>query len=154
MSRRKTTKQKKVVHILTAYEAEIEEHRRKLKKRGFALAAEHTPPISQAADWYWEVRLHVSRSARDVARQLARLAGEGIEVTIPERSLADAVGTIDKAGRHIAYTQGGIKVLERSGWIVKTVVGQKRGAKTTYELAVGDRSGWFYRDEDETEEEG
>ncbi|WP_329306953.1 hypothetical protein OG322_24955 [Streptomyces sp. NBC_01260] len=149
MSRRKTTQQKKTVNILTAYSAEIEEHRRKLKKRKFAMAAEHTPPIGQAADWYWEARLHVPRSARDVARQLARLAGEGCEVTIPERSLADAVGTIDKAGRHIAYVQGGVKVLERSGWITKTVVGQKRGAKTTYTLEVGVRSGWFYQEEDE-----
>ncbi|MDP5311991.1 hypothetical protein [Streptomyces poriferorum] len=152
MSRRKNTQQKKTVHILTAYSAEIEEHRRKLKKRGFALAAEHTPPIGQAADWYWEARLHVPRSARDVARQLARLAGEGCEVTIPDASLADAVMVRDKAGRHVAYMEGGVKILEKSGWITKTVVGQKRGAKTTYTLEVGNRSGWFYREEDELEE--
>ncbi|MGW3087785.1 hypothetical protein [Streptomyces sp. NPDC001108] len=135
------------------YAEELDEKCRKLKKRGFALAAEHTPPIGQAANWYWEVRLHVPRSARDVARQIARLAGEGCEVTIPERSLAEAVGVLDKAGRHIAYTQGGIKILEKSGWITKTVVGQKRGAKTTYTLEVGNRSGWFYREEDGIEED-
>ncbi|MFC9201830.1 hypothetical protein ACFT79_11995 [[Kitasatospora] papulosa] len=153
MSRRKTTKQKKTVNILTAYSAEIEEHRRKLRKRGFPLAAEHIPPIGQAGDWYEEVIQNVPRSGQLVARQIARLAGEGCEVTIPWRSLADAVGVRNSAGNLVSYTERGVQVLKESGWLSVTTVGQKRGAKTTFSLEVGSRTGWIYQAEDEEHDE-
>lgn len=133
-----TTEAEKTGTFLTAYAAEIQERRRKLRKRGFPLAAEHIPPTGQAALWYQEVIQFVPRSGRDVAKQIARLAGEDSKVTIPWRSLADAVGVIDRAGRHIAYAQRGVQALEEAGWLTTETVGEKRGAKTTFYLQVGD----------------
>ncbi|MFB8211606.1 hypothetical protein [Streptomyces sp. NPDC056010] len=126
------------------YAEELDEKWRKLKKRGFALAAEHTPPTGQAASWYEEVIQYVPRTGRDVARQIARLAGEGCEVTIPWRSLADAVGKRNRAGNLISYTQRGVEVLVESGWLTTKTVGQKRGAKTTFSLEVGDLYDWTH----------
>ncbi|WP_330239402.1 hypothetical protein [Streptomyces sp. NBC_00525] len=144
MSRRKTTKQKKAVHILTAYGAEVKEHQRKLKKRGFALAAEDMPPTGQAAEWYHDVIHYVPRSGMLVARQIARLAGEDSEVTIPWRSLADAVGVLDKAGRHIAYAQRGVKALVDAGWLSVKTTGKGCNAKTTFHLEAGDLYDWTH----------
>jgi hypothetical protein len=112
---------------------------RTLPKRGRASAEEHRPPIGQAAEWYDEMIQHMPRSAMRVGRQLARLCGDDSKVTIPIRSLADAVGFKDSANRHIAYTQQGVAALQRHGWIEVVVSGQKRGAKTTYYLMVGKR---------------
>lgn len=144
MSRRRNTKEKKSVNILTAYSAEIAEHRRKLKKRGFPQAAENIPPIGQAADWYHDAVQYVPRSGMLVARQIARLAGEGCEVTIPWRSLADAVGVVDKAGRHIAYTQRGVKTLVDAGWLSVKTKGKGCTAKTTFCLEAGDLYDWTH----------
>ncbi|MFJ8346042.1 hypothetical protein ACIQ9J_06670 [Streptomyces sp. NPDC094153] len=134
---------------------EIEERRVKLRKRGFALAAETKPPTGQAALWYADVIQCVPRSGRDVARQIARLCGQDSEVTIPWRSLADAVGVRDRAGREVAYTQRGVKALTDAAWLEVETTGAKRGAKTTFRLLVGDRGmewlGWI-DDEDWYEE--
>ncbi|MFD4337205.1 hypothetical protein ACFWPP_08375 [Streptomyces anulatus] len=126
------------------YAEGLDEKWRKLRKRGFPLAAEHIPPIGQAASWYEEVIQNVPRSGQLVARQIARLVGEGCEVTIPWRSLADAVGTRNRAGHLVSYTERGVEVLRESGWLSVKTVGQKRGAKTTFSLEVGSRSGWIY----------
>ncbi|MFF1291842.1 MULTISPECIES: hypothetical protein [unclassified Streptomyces] len=122
----------------TDYASGIEEHRRKLKKRGFPLAAEHVPPIGQAALWYEEVIHYVPRTGRDVARQLARLAGEDSVITIPDRSLADAVGKVNSAGNLNSYMERGVKVLIDFGWIRKEVTGAGCAARTTYYLQVGE----------------
>jgi hypothetical protein len=153
MSRRKNTQQKKTVNILTAYSAEIEEHRRKLKKRGFPLATENMPPVGQAAGWYAEVIHHVPRCGMHVAKQIARLAGEGCEVTIPWRSLADAVGIRNRAGNLRSYTERGVEWLVESGWLTVKTTGQKRGAKTTFCLEVGDFTDWTYMEDDDCFEE-
>ncbi|MGW6356696.1 hypothetical protein ACWFR5_16260 [Streptomyces sp. NPDC055092] len=125
---------------LSPYASEIREHRRKLRKRGFALAAEHYPPTGQAANWYGEVILYVPRSGRDVARQIARLAGDDSQVTIPWRSLADAVGVRNRAGNLVSYTERGVQSLVEAGWLTVETVGRKRGAKTTFTLQVGEFS--------------
>lgn len=137
--------------FLTDYVTEIAEKRRKLKRRGFALAAEHTPPTGQAALWYEEVIHYVPRTGRDVARQLARLAGEDSVITIPDRSLADAVGKVNRAGNLNSYMERGVKVLIDSGWIRKEVTGAGCAAKTTYYLQVGEldtRHAWTDRESD------
>lgn len=139
--------------FLTKYAAEIEEHRRKLRKRGFALAAEHTPPTGTAAFWYQNAIQYVPRSGMHVARQIARLAGDNEQVTIPWRSLADAVGMADKSGRHMAYTQRGVQALTDSGWLRVETVGEKRGAKTTFYLEIGDCTDRTWMDEDDFLEE-
>lgn len=113
-----------------------------LAKRGSPLAAEHMPPTGQAALWYEGVIQRVPRSGRDVAKQVARLCGDGSKVTIPYRSLADAVGMKDKAGREYAYMQRGVEVLVEAGWLEVETVGQKRGAKTTFYLMPGDLDEW------------
>lgn len=148
-----TNVEKKTEGILTAYAAEIEERRRKLRKRGFPLAAEHIPPTGQAALWYQEVIQYVPRSGRDVAKQIARLAGDDSKVTIPWRSLTDAVGVIDKAGRNRAYTERGVQTLEEAGWLTVETVGEKRGAKTTFYLQVGDFTDRAWTDEEDFLEE-
>ncbi|MDX2736398.1 hypothetical protein [Streptomyces caniscabiei] len=127
--------------FLSAYAEGIEEHRRKLRKRGFVLAAEHIPPVGQALLWYHDVIHFVPPSGARVARQIARLAGEDSQVTIPYRSLSDAVGWPDKAGREYAYMQRGVQALVDSGWLTVETVGEKRGAKTTFYLQVGDLNG-------------
>lgn len=102
--------------------------------------AEQTPPTGQAAAWLEEVTPRHPRSAHEVAWQLARLCGEDSQVTIPWRSLADAVGTMDKLGRHVAYAQRGAEILCETGWLEITTTGSKRGAKTTFHLVPGPRS--------------
>ncbi|GAA3817839.1 hypothetical protein [Nocardioides panacisoli] len=124
--------------------------RRDLLRRamGGPQSGEDRAPTGYAADWFTAVLGGmysntqwldggsglVPPSGVHVARQLARLAGNGDAVTIPERSLADAVGRTDAAGRHIAYTQGGIEALIRHGFLAKIVTGRGRGARTTYRL--------------------
>lgn len=124
--------------FLEEYAGEIEAHRVKLRKRGHPLAAEMMPATGQAAQWYADVIQYVPRSGQAVAKQLARLSGEECEVTIPWRSLSDAVGVRDRMGREIAYTQRGVQVLMESGWLTVNTTGSKRGAKTTFSLQVGD----------------
>ena len=97
--------------------------------------AEDAPAVGQAAAWLADVE-HVitAPSAVAVAKQLARLAGEDSQVTIPLRSLADAVGQRDSKRRLRAFTESGIDVLVRRGWIAKETVGRGRGARTTFFL--------------------
>ncbi|WP_225826850.1 hypothetical protein [Streptomyces naphthomycinicus] len=125
----------------------IEVRRAKLRKRGFALAAETNHPTSQAVWWYGDAIQCVPRSGQAVARQIARLCGDDSEVTVPWRSLADAVGVRDRAGNLRRYTERGVKALTDAGWLEVETVGSKRGAKTTFRLLPGDRSserlGWI-----------
>jgi hypothetical protein len=129
------------------YTAAIEARRAKLRKRGFPLAAETAPPSGQAALWYADVIQCVPRSGQAVARQIARLCGHDSEVTVPWRSLADAVGVRDRAGNLRRYTERGARTLVDAGWLQIETVGSKRGAKTTFRLLPGDRSseclGWI-----------
>ncbi|MFG3018313.1 hypothetical protein ACGFZQ_07120 [Streptomyces sp. NPDC048254] len=118
----------------------IDVRRVKLRKRGFALAAETVAPAGQAALWYGDVIQCVPRSGQAVARQIARLCGDDSEVTVPWRSLADAVGTRDRAGNLRRYTERGAKTLIDAGWLEVETVGSKRGAKTTFRLLSGERS--------------
>lgn len=123
--------------FLSTHAVEIGEHSWKLRKRGFPMAADHTPPTGQAAYWYEEVMQYVPRSGRDVARQIARLAGEDSQVTVTWRSLVDAVGVADKRGREIAYTQRGVRCLVDAGWLTHHTIGAGCTAKTTFTLQVG-----------------
>lgn len=67
---------------------------------------------------------------------------------VPLASLADAVGRTDSAGRHIAYTQRGIRTLKDAGWLHTETVGQKGDQHTTYFLSTGDRAiDWFPEDD-------
>ncbi|MEV2212985.1 hypothetical protein AB0H86_16285 [Streptomyces sp. NPDC050997] len=129
------------------YADAIAGRRVKLRKRGFALAAETAPPTGQAALWYADAVLCVPRSGQAVARQIARLSGDESEVTVPWRSLADAVGVRDRAGNLRRYTERGVKALIDAGWLEVETVGSKRGEKTTFRLLAGDRSseclGWI-----------
>ncbi|MFB7548924.1 hypothetical protein [Streptomyces sp. NPDC056154] len=118
----------------------IEVRRVKIRKRGFALAAETIPPAGQAALWYSDAVQCVSRSGQAVARQIARLCGDDSQVTIPWRSLADAVGIRDRAGHLRRYTERGVRTLVDAGWLEVETVGSKRGAKTTFRLLPGERS--------------
>lgn len=99
--------------------------------------AEHEKPVGRTVLWYQDARQAVPPSGQHVARQLARLCGEGSQVTIPWRSLADAVGIVDRAGRTRAPTEAGIRALERAGWLRVETVGRGRGARTTFYLIVG-----------------
>lgn len=121
----------------------VERKRALLRRRRFPLAAEHQPPSGQAADWHSEVVRFVPRSGQHVARQVARLCGDDSKVTLPWRSLADAVGRTDRAGRHVAYTQGGVDLLVEAGWLKVETVGRGRGAKTTFYLMPGERLEWI-----------
>jgi hypothetical protein len=67
------------------YADAIKGRRAKLRKRGFALAAETSPPTGQAALWYADAVQCVPRSGQAVARQIARLCGDESEVTVPWR---------------------------------------------------------------------
>lgn len=137
----------------TRYGGASDEMKRRTLIRGWGKpqSAEDQAPQGWAADWFTKVLdglysnadwlntrdgqpKHVPPSGVAVARQLARLAGDEREVTIPERSLADAVGRRDKHGRHIAYTQRGVKALTQHGFVEKHVSGRGRGAETTYRL--------------------
>ena len=74
---------------------------------------------------------------------LARLCGEGSEVTMPWRSASrNRAGVEDRAGRTMAYTQRGVAVLCDSGWLVVETTGSKRGARTTWRLTYGERDIW------------
>jgi len=137
--------------FLSRHADSIKEHSRLLTKRGrfrlpteplakFALAAEHLPPTGQAYGWYQEVIHYVPLSGMHVAKQIARLCGDESQVTIPYRSLSDAVGRKDRLGRDYAYMQRGVQALVESGWLSVETVGQKRGAETTFYLQVGDHS--------------
>ncbi|MFI2504567.1 hypothetical protein [Streptomyces sp. NPDC018972] len=143
--------------ILEDYAYSIDTHILKLRKRGFALAAETVPPTGQAGLWYADVIQCVPRSGRDVARQIARLCGDDSQIAIPWRSLSDAVGVRDSIGREIAYTQRGVEALTKAGWLEVETTGAKRGARTTFRLMVGDVGvewlGWI-DDEDWYEEAG
>ncbi|ALU93881.1 hypothetical protein WQO_11260 [Streptomyces globisporus C-1027] len=137
--------------FLALFSSGIERHRKMLNRRGrhrvsteplakFALPAEHLPPTGQAYGWYQEVIHYVPLSAMHVAKQLARLAGDDCGVTIPWRSLADAVGKADRLNRTVAYVQRGVEALVDGGWLTVETVGSKRGAKTTFSFQVGDHS--------------
>ncbi len=137
--------------------SDVKEHRRLLKKRGFPLAAEHMPPEGQAALWFQDVIQAVPRSGLHVARQLARLCGDDSQVTIPWRSLADAVGRRNRAGNLRSYTERGVRALVDAGWLTVETTGSKRGAKTKFSLQVGEFADWtgleeedFIEDEDST----
>jgi hypothetical protein len=127
----------------------IEERRRLLRKRGFPLAAECMPPTGQAGLWHADVVLCVPRSGRDVAKQLARLCGDDSRVTVPWRSLADAVGVRDRGGRLRAYTERGVQVLVEAGWLAVEVAGRGRASRTTFQLLPGERTAdwWVWDDE-------
>ncbi|KRE37973.1 hypothetical protein ASG73_10290 [Janibacter sp. Soil728] len=77
-------------------------------------------------------------SARDVARQLARLCGDDSRVAVSWRSLEDAVNVRDRLNRTRAYVQRGVECLEREGWLSHETVGSRRGAVTTFYLMPGD----------------
>lgn len=126
--------------LLAQYANAIDVRRVKLRKRGFALAAETIPPTGQAAHWCSEVIQCVPRSGQAVARQIARLCGDDSEITVPWRSLADAVGVRDRAGNLRRYTERGVRTLVDAGWLEVETVGSKRGAKTTFRLLPGERS--------------
>lgn len=112
-------------------------HEARIARGGAVVSAEMLPPIGQAADWYWHlVQEHPPRSARLTARQLARLCGHDSRVTVPWRSLADAVGQEDAAGRKVAYVQTGVQWLVDAGWLSKDVQGRRRSARTTFSLEV------------------
>ncbi|MCA2200337.1 hypothetical protein [Streptomyces sp. SMS_SU21] len=126
--------------FLDQYAEAIDVRRVKLRKRGFALAAEAIPPTGQAALWYADAIQCVPRSGQAVARQIARLCGDDSKVTIPWRSLADAVGIRDRAGNLRRYAERGTRALVDAGWLEVETVGSKRGARTTFRLLSGDRS--------------
>jgi hypothetical protein len=128
----------KGTEFLTRYADRIKEHGRLLTKRGQPLAAENMPPTGQAYLWYQDVIQCVPLSGMLVAKQIARLCGEGSQVTIPWRSLSDAVGRKNRAGNLRSYTERGVQALVESGWLTVRTVGSKRGAKTTFTLQVGD----------------
>lgn len=140
--------------FLTRYADRIKEHSRLLAKRGQPLAAENMPPIGQAYLWYQDVVQCMPLSGMLVAKQIARLAGDDSQVTIPWRSLADAVGRKNRAGNLRSYTERGVQALVESGWLRVETIGEKRGAKTTFYLQVGDFTDrtWM-RDEDLYEDE-
>lgn len=124
--------------LLARYADRIKEHGRLLAKRGRPIASENMPPTGQAALWYRDVIQYVPLSGMKVAKQVARLCGDDSQVTIPWRSLADAVGRKNRAGNLRSYTERGVKALIDAGWLTVETVGQKRGAKTTFYLQVGD----------------
>lgn len=121
----------------------VERHREALRRRGgtpfnVAVSAETIPPTGSAGLWYDDVAYQMPPSARIVARQIARLCRADTQVTVPWRSLADAVGVADSVGREMAYTQRGVEVLEIAGWLRRDSTGRGRGAKTTFYLMPGD----------------
>lgn len=125
------------------FRARVERHSAMLARRGLPVSAETIPPLGQAANWYWElVAVGLPRSARNVARQVARLCREEFAVTVPWRSLADAVGIADKGGRTMAYTQRGVAYLVESGWLEVATTGRGRGASTAFTIAAGQPGRW------------
>jgi hypothetical protein len=140
--------------FLARYADDIREHSRLLAKRRQPLAAENMPPTGQAYLWYRDVIQFVPLSGILAAKQIARLCGDDSQVTIPWRSLADAVGRKNRAGNLRSYTERGVQALVESGWLTVETIGSKRGARTTFYLQVGDFTDrtWM-RDEDFYEEE-
>jgi hypothetical protein len=115
----------------------VASHRPLLDRRGFAQSAEDAPPVGQAGFWWDQVQREVPYSARLVARQLARLCGDDSKITVTWRSLADAVGQVDGAGRHIAFTQRGVEVLIGHERLRVVTVGRGPKAHTTFYLLTG-----------------
>lgn len=111
---------------------------RVLRKRGFPMANESMPPHGQAALWFNEVLGSVPRSGIYVALALARLCGDDSKVTMSYRSLSDAVGVRDSKGRLRAFSDGGVDVLVRYGFLQVETIGEKRGARTTFYLLPGE----------------
>lgn len=103
-------------------------------------SAEDDGPTGQAADWCDDVREDesVPLSGLLVAKQVARLCRDDGQVAISWRSLSDAVGRKDKAGRTRAYTERGVEALVSAGWLTVETVGEKRGARTTFYLMIPD----------------
>ncbi|MFE0509627.1 hypothetical protein [Streptomyces sp. NPDC058964] len=140
--------------FLSRYADRIKEHGRLLAKRGQPLAAENMPPIGQAHLWYRDVIQYVPLSGMLTAKQIARLCGDDSQVTIPWRSLADAVGRKNRTGNLRSYTERGVQALVESGWLTVETIGSKRGASTTFYLQVGDFTDRTWtRDEDFYDEE-
>lgn len=97
-------------------------------------SAETRPPVGQALIWYREVIQTVPLSGMHVAKQVARLCGDDAQVTVPWRSLTDAVGVRGDARYQRAYTERGAEVLAEAGWLRWETTGEKRSAKTTFYL--------------------
>jgi hypothetical protein len=128
----------------------VERHHALLKKRRHPITAENMPSTGQAALWFGDVIQCVPRTGQHVARQVARLCGEDSQVIVPLRSVADAVGQRDRAGRLVAYTERGVKTLIEAGWLKTETAGSGPGSVTTYLLMPGDRgTEWFPVDDDE-----
>lgn len=122
------------------FNQKIQQHREVLRKRGnVAIATEHQPPTGQAYYWYQDVIPQVPECGRNVSHQIARLCGDDSQVTVPYRSLADAVGKYDKTGPR-AYVERGVRMLIDAGWLKVQTVGKKRGASTTFYLLAGEDS--------------
>lgn len=142
-----TTTDPNVIDFRARVEAHRFQRRHPWSILPMAMSAENLPPVGQAASWYWElVEAGAPRSGRLVARQLARLCGEGVEVVIKWRSLADAVGVGDRLRRNVAFTQRGVAVLVESGWLTVTTTGRGYTARTTFRLQVGNRTAWHLVD--------
>lgn len=119
-----------------------------LARRGAPQPAEDWPPTGQAALWHTDVVQCVPRTGQLVARQLARLCAEDSQVTVSSRSLADAVGHRDGAGRQRAFTERGVQCLTESGWLDVQVTGTGQSIRTTYYLLPGDRFVDYLPDDD------
>ena len=104
------------------------------------MSAEDMPAVGQAALWLEDVVQLTPLSGILVARQVARLCGEGSETTTTIRRLADAVGRKDSAGRLVAFTESGLEVLQREGWLKVVANGKGCTANTTFRLMPGDTS--------------
>lgn len=131
-----------------AWDAKVQRHRELLGRRGSALSYECVPPVGHAAEWFWDLARFVPPSGRNVARQLARLCGDDTELILPIRSLADAVGIADSAGRVNNYAERGVRTLIEAGWLTKEVTGRGCVAETVYRLQPGDRpEPWSVHDE-------
>lgn len=126
----------------TEWAETVQRHEALLQRRGQPLSWEQMPPTTQSSGWYWDAVQHVPESGRVVARQIARLCGDDSEVTLPWRTLVDAVGQADRAGRTTAYVQRGVRALIELGWLEKQVVGKGRGARTTWRLLPGELTPW------------
>lgn len=122
----------------------VEHHRTLLRRRKFPMAAENVPPTGQAGLWFEDAMHNVSGpTARNVARQIARLCGDDSQVTVPWRSLTDAVGRTDRAGRTRAYAEAGVGRLVEAGWLTVETTGRGAAARTTFYLQPGERVLWW-----------
>jgi len=137
-----------------AFPEVVERHHGLQVKRGHALSADVLQPSGQAAGWYQDVIRCVPWSGQVVAHQIARLCGDDSVCSVPIRSLADAVGQRDRAGRQVALTERGIEVLVESGWLRTEVTGRGQNIVTTYYLMPGPIGvEWFTDDEDAWQED-